>query len=336
LQNAEAPERSRFIFPSIPVYDLPLGPAGLVSPVRFGAVIGNPILHHFSVRLVYGDSATLTLSEAVPDDLPELAGECQVEGYLGPEKAPRTPCQALYRTPLLGGGLVRIGGELQQIAESRLVVPLCLAPALFDATASGEHGAEEETGVATVAVIGTGMGVSLLTESSFQRLRAAGEDLPRIEGLTLHLPNGTETVALTTVPRAAIVSDESHVLGPCSELALRRRLLVARRDGLTAADRDLLDEREMNGASATIINQGIAFAVIRDDAPLIQGLRAELQPYTADIGAILGGSFLDQLEVTLDYPNSRTLVQCSRSLEPSACRVLPWCARDSEDGPGCL
>jgi hypothetical protein len=69
---------------------------------------------------------------------------------------------------------------------------------------------------------------------------------------------------------------------------------------------------------------------------LLESLRAELFPAQADIDVILGGSFLSRFRVDVDYPASRVLFECDEALGAEACRVIPFCAAEGQDGPPCL
>lgn len=335
LQHGTHPSKSRFVFYDFEVHDVALAPLGFDTPFAVGGIVGASLLSNFSVQLIYAPTPTLTLSDQVPDAKWELADDCDPSKLLDPATASAERCQGVFDTPKVGGGLAQISGALVELPATRLVLPLCLMPAEFDPSKPRGHGAESTTGVPAVGVVATGLGASVISQSALKRLQAKDPTLTATGGATLYLPDGAVQTSRVTLPRAAVVSSETDVLGPCAELALRRRLLIADRVPLDDADRKLLDEKWVNGASTALLTSGVEFAVLADEAPLLQGLRQELGPAVADIDVVLGGSFLRSFDLQIDYPASRIIMRCGHGAPADGCQVLPWCAHDQEGDPRC-
>jgi hypothetical protein len=288
-------------------------------------VLGVSLLRNFAVHLSWGSKPSLTLQDEIPDSNLELAADCDPQTLLDASPA-RSSCLGVFAASQVGGGLAASGDETFDVPPSRLVLPLCLAPAAFDPTKDRDPGAETVSGVPALAVLATGLGTSVMSRTALERLRAAGVVLPEKRGL-LRLGYGEERVSRVQLERLAVVSDETIDLGPCAELARRRRLLVAGRRGL----RD--DDREQNGAAVALVSTPVEFAVVDDTRPLIQGLRQELGPYVADVDVLLGGSALRHFELDVDYPAARIVLQCGAEVPPASCQVLPHCS--ASETPRC-
>jgi hypothetical protein len=336
LQHGNLPSKSRFIFPELEAHDLKLGPVGLDKKIDVGGVVGASLLANFSVKIDYGLQSTLTLSDNLPDRNEELAGECVADNLTDPVKAATERCTAVIDAPRIGGGKLNAGGDLIDLPPTRIVVELCLAPAAFDPLRGmGAEDPRKPSGVQVAAIVATGLGTSVISQSAYARLAAADPSIKPTGDATLYLPGGAEKVQLVQLPRVASVSNQTQEFGPCGELALRRRWLIAKTVPLGDSLEQLIDDKSINGASAALTTTQITFAVLRDDAPLFQGLRNEVQPYAADIDVLLGGSFLERFEMIVDYPANRMILRCSRDAAPGSCQVLPWCARLQEDKPSC-
>jgi len=336
LQHGNLPSKSRFVFSDLPVYDFALKPIGLDKTVAIKAVVGSSLLAHFSIKIDYSLQSTLTLSDKIPDENNELASECVAANLVDPVKATQERCAAVIGAPRIGGGKLSIAGELVDLPPTRLVIELCLAPPEFDPLrGKGAEDPRKASGIQVTAVVATGLGTSVITRSAFARLAAADPTIKASGSATLHLPGGSEQVQLVQLPRVATVSNQTLEFGPCGELALRRSWLIADKVPLDPEVKLLIEDKSINGASAALTTTPIDFAVLRDEAPLIQGLRNEVQPYASDIDVLLGGSFFERFEVSVDYPANRMILRCSRDAPAGSCQVLPWCARLQEDRPAC-
>jgi hypothetical protein len=323
LEDAPASQVTRFVFKNPEVFDLAPRTAGLGAGQALQSVLGVPLLRNFVVRLNYVGTSTVTFKDEIPDSRNDLASDCDAAQLLDPDPSKRPRCIGVWGGGLRGGGLVAMGGDSWELPATRLVLPVCLLPDAFDASSATEMGPQQQSGVAATAVLATGQGTSIMSRSLLVRLRASGATLDELSTETLHLPYGDETVTLVDVDQVVAVSDETMDLGPCGELARRRRLLVGSRAGITAFDRD------HDGASVASV-QKVRFAVLDDTRPLIQGLRQELSAYVGDVDMVLGGSFLSSFQVSLDYPGQRVILECAGG---TACEVLPYCS--ASDAPRC-
>lgn len=338
----------RFIFRNLQTYDLPLSPVGLQSgsgatlsgqTTALGAVLGASLLRNFAVRLAYlGSSPRMTLLDEIPDTHEQLSDDCDHDGL--PEQAD-PGCAGVFGARPQGGGLLETADGTATLPPTRLVLGVCLVPEVFDRSkadpslppAQQQHGAATISGVPAEAVVSTGLGVTVVSATLADRLRARLGGTVSERAGTLSLPGGSAAVTLLDLPRLALVSGETRELGPCGELALRRRLLLAGTVGLTAEDQALLDDKKINGASAALLAARVEVAVLADESDLLQGLRQELRPATASIDAVLGGDVLKAFEVELDYPASRVILRCAeQTTAQGTCEVLPFCAHPSNSG----
>jgi hypothetical protein len=324
LEDVIPPEVTRFIFRNPEVFDLAPRTAGLDPGQPLQCVLGVPLLRNFVVKLSYAGS-TVTFKDQVADSRNDLASDCDASRFVTSSTPPS--CIGVWGGGLQGGGLVDMGGDSWELPATRQVIPMCLLADAFDPSSSDEMGPQQQSGVAATAVLATGQGTSIMSRSLFERLlvrvRASGATLTEVGTSVLHLPYGDEAVSLVDVDQVFAVSDETMDLGPCGELARRRRLLVGSRAGITS------DDRDHDGASVAKVRM-VRFAVLDDTRPLIQGLRQELSPYVGDVDMVLGGSFLSNFEVTLDYPGQRVILECAAN---KACEVLPYCS--ASDAPRC-
>jgi hypothetical protein len=327
LQDGLFPEVTRFIFRDLEVFDLQIAPLGLDSAVPVRATLGFSVLSHFAVHLSYGAAPSLTLKDEIPDTNQDLASDCNPAALLSPGGTADSSCLAVVRGTPLGGGLAQIGDDLIDLPPTRLLLSVCLLPASFDPTQQSAAGTETATGVPAVALLATGLGTSVISRSAVNRLRAAGHVVEESPGAILYLPYGQEPGRRITLERVAAVSDETADLGPCGELARRRRILVAGTAGLLPEDRD------QNGASVALVQNAATFVVLDDVRPLLRGIRQEVAPYVPDVDLVLGGSFLKHFEVDVDYPGARVVLQCAGGGTPGACQVLPFCS--ANEAPRC-
>jgi hypothetical protein len=330
LQDGAFPAVTRFIFHNLDVWDLRVSSVGVNTAIPIGGILGATLLQSFAVHLSYGATPALTFKDEIPDSNQRIAMDCDPQQIIAPTPGRTSRCLAVLAAVPLGEGVLSVGSEVVDLPPTRLALPLCLLPNLFDPTKPRDGGAETPSGVDVTAVVATGLGTSVLARSSLERLRAAGATIVEQPGAMLYLPSGQESVSIVQVDRVAVVSDETILLGPCGELARRRRLLVAGSAGL----RD--DDRDQNGASVALVSEPVQMAVLDDDRPLLQGLRKELGPVVAETGMVIGGSLLKHFEADLDYPKQRVILQCATNADgtpATSCQVYPWCG--SGDDPRC-
>jgi hypothetical protein len=325
LQDGDSPDVTRFVFRGLPIVDVPLQPVGLGQPTAIGGLLGATLLSRFTVRLEH-QPPQLTLSDSVADSAGDLAADCRAANLVLPGGFASERCIGVFRTAANGGGTMLLGNSELSLSPSRLTVSLCVAPDAFDPTAA-RPSVVKTSGVPLSGLLSTGLGTSIISRSAFERLRAQMPELTETPRQTLYLQTGPLSVSTTEIPRIAVVDDRTLGLGPCGELARRRRLAVAPTIGIESGD----ESRE--GAAAAIAERSITFAIVADDAGILQGLRQELRALVADVEVVLGGSFFERFVTDIDYPNGRTLLQCASGLDGAACRVYPAC--NGTDGPSC-
>jgi hypothetical protein len=233
-------------------------------------------------------------------------------------------CEAAFPEPFYGGGTMVVGGAEISFSGRRPAVGACF----FDRTAELAQGRVcPTTGVAQgidgLFVVSTGLGITILTESTYERYRLLHPEAPGIGALgtiTVQLPAGPLAARLTVVDDLAVVGEASNNRGPCSEryandFLSRCRSCEGVAEGCPCGDRDFCQ------AGAVVELAGpLQVAVVPDSEPIIQALRAELRPDLPEVSGILGATALETLELDVDYPNNRMLARC---VDPLACAVRP-------------
>ncbi len=334
FQQGGRPDISRFIFHDVEIWDFKLNPIGYIFPIQVSGVIGASILRHFTVSLRYTPPSQLTLSDSLPDSNEDLAGECDPNNLFQPGTQTER-CFAVFHTPLLGGGRLITANDEHDFDPSRLALSLCLLPNHFDPSNPTAHGAEKASGINALAIVATGFGMTVISRSLFEQLHSQFPDITESSPTTLYLPSGQETITVTQIERSAIVANQTNELGPCEELALRRRILISSQVPLSVEERQFIEEYSVNGTSAAVLEEPFQVAILDDESSLFQGLRQELQPYTASINMVLGGGSLKNFDVIVDYPSQRMILRCNDSTAPEKCHALPWCSRDQGIHPSC-
>lgn len=313
---------TRFIVRDVQVYDLPLAPLGLAPDrVEIDAIVGADLLSLVSVSLAYeqdSERGSLIFRDEIAATSSELAEDCNLCDLLKQGGFSRQRCNAVSGARRRGGGKVLIGGTERALIATRLVMGVCALPDAFE-PAQATTTALSISGVPMAGLISTGLGVSVMAQSALERVRLVEPEIAVEDGYTLRLPYGTEPASLVRLERLAVVSSQTRQLGPCGELARRRRMLAANLEP---------DDEGRSGASIALAgdqNAPVVVAVIGDDSALFQGLRQELRPETADVDLLLGGSFLRFFESTLDYPASRIILRCATHTAGLGCETVPQC-----------
>ncbi|MBK8480437.1 MAG: hypothetical protein IPL40_04580 [Proteobacteria bacterium] len=340
LLDALRPTVTRFVFHDLELLEASAGPIGLDAPLAVDLLLGVDVLAHFAVTLNYlgvadGGSATaapraLTLRSELAGSNDQLAADCDVTRLVTADGLRSERCAAVFAGGLRGGGRASIAGESTVLPGRRVIAPLCLLPDDYDPTGDAAP-PTAASGLDAVAIVASGVGTPLIARSAFEQLQARHPELQEAPGHTLYLPTGSEIVSLVSIPRAALVADMTRTLddprrnfGPCGELARRWRLLRLDRFALDAAQ-----DRDERGAAVAWVGAPIAFAIVDDRSPLLQGLRQELRPRVPDLDIVLGGEWLSFFETDLDYPASRMMLRCTAAAASSAvCRTLPFCRQD--------
>jgi len=273
---------------------------GSVTPVAVEAVIGGDAFAPGAVRF---DFVAGQLSI-----FPDIAGDGPARGRL---------CEAQISDPFRGGGTLFLGGSEVSFPARRITVGACLSyDPEEDAELTSDGGADAQL------VLSTGIGPTLLSESAYERWRAAsgtGEPVAALPTGSVWMPSGEVTGRAATIDRVALVGGYDDRRGPCRQVYAHRLLSIRDCDG--DDDCPCADGRICRVPSIVELAPAdpIAVLVIPDDDPMLQALRTELRPRTAEVDGILGTGALAATSIDVDPPNNRVLVRC----EAAGCRVRP-------------
>ena len=275
--------------------------------VEFRAIVGADILARSAARFDFPTSELRFF--------PDTSGDAS---QLGDE------CHAVIQEAFAGGGTLSVNGGEVNFGGWRPVVGACM----------DEVGAPDdaERGTDALFVLSTGLGISVLAASSYQRYADATgapalEDLPAGE---LYFPSGVAPVRLGQIGSVALVGslsssndDDVADRGPCRELYLNRIMAARACDDPDAglATCPCPDQAPFCSTAAAVdLDRTIDVAILDDGNPVLQTLRDELRPETPELDGILGTAALASLRLELDYLNNRMLMRCERS---AGCRTLP-------------
>jgi hypothetical protein len=343
-------------FRNYDLLSLPLHAVGVEGVVP-SAVLGGDIMRGFSVALRFGAScgpngqeecAWLTLWRHQNADL----GILQDAGF------------AVLRFTLTGGGEVTAQGNADflgiraplSLPATRVLLRGCVGAAPFaptdDIVACCQRTDADTlaTGANLSLLLATGVGPTILGESAWARVVAAGaatgQTFPEPVPASASLWIGTWPIPLdarwTTLPRLALVDNElgaNNDPGACVELARARRLeQVSYRTVNTPETNTCFqpcdaDERELGKAqnSAAYLELGgqIPVAIIADTEPFLQGLRFDIRAEGPDLDGLIGAGALGQSRVEIDYVSDQTraLFSCETNAEREKCRAVPRCPR---------
>lgn len=265
--------------------------------------------------------------------------------------------------PFGGGELLDVLGEDDffglsgpvEVPPTRIVLRACAAPAAFDADAPVPEACctrGDEVRLATGSnlslVVATGVGPLVLARSAWARMFAApGATLtPPVPGPPLVLPAEVvpfADVQWSSLPRLALVDQEANDAsnpGACVELGRARRLTWAERHREQGAciqpcDNDPGEHGKAQNAAAYVeVGGALPVAIVPDNAPFLQGIRAEVRPEGPEIDGLLGAAALRSLAVEIDYRSqpARAIVTCERGASIEICRTSPRCQRLEQPG----
>lgn len=265
-------------------------------------IIGADLLSRAAVRFDF--------SRAELRFFPDTAGTDTDRGEL---------CEAVFDSPFAGGGtLIVADGEVPYIGR-RPAVGACLDDGLGDPLT--------ETGVDAQLVIATGLGISILSESVYDRY-AAATGAPLAEALpdgVVHLASGPAPAKLGQLGQISLSGDigkDSQKRGPCGELFASRVLAFDRCATGEIADCPCPDAGDTfcRAAAVLVLSEPIDVAVLGDEHPLLQALRVELRPEFAEVDGLLGAAALAATRIEFDYPKSRIISRC---MDPARCEARP-------------
>ncbi len=273
------------------VQECTVGPAGGERP--FSALVG---LDSFG-----GDALRLRLSSDEIFVLPDIAGDDIRRGR---------SCDAVFPSPFRGGGTLVIGGTEVSFASWRIAIDACIQPSPKRLLAQSARGAN------AMFVVSTGIGVSMLTVTAYQRYRELDViNIPPVEMLpevAVSLPSGPIVGNAGTIPSIALVGNSSgNPRAPCRQMWASH--LLAARDCEPGDDCPCTDGKKFCGVPGLVELApagGIPILVVPDNDRTIQALRTELRPDRPDVDGILGTDALHLLELDLDVPHDRLLARC--------------------------
>jgi hypothetical protein len=238
----------------------------------------------------------------------------------GSEAQLTNDCQAVMPNVFAGGGTMLVGGTEVSYSGRRPALGACL-----DMAGAPD---DEERGTDTLLLMSTGIGVTILAASAYDRYAMATGAPPRsaLPAGTLNLPSGPADVVLGEVGRFALVgalSDETGERGPCRELFLNRLMSVRACEDEDAGLRNCPcpdGDEFCRTAAAVDLTGPVEVAVLDDNHPLLQSLRDELRPGRPEVDGILGARAMAPLRVEFDYPNGRVVMRCRL---PETCITRP-------------
>lgn len=268
----------------------------------FSGIVGADLLSRAAVRFDFSRSELRFF--------PDTAGTDTDRGEL---------CEAVFDRPFAGGGtLIVADGEVDYIGR-RPAIGACLD----DGTATELA----QTGTDVQLVIATGLGVSILAESAYDRYAVAtgaplASELPES---VVHLASGPAPARIGSVGRIALTGDigkDSQKRGPCGEVFASRVLAFDRCNTGEIADCPCPDGGDTfcRAAAALVLNEAIEVAVLGDEHPLLQALRVELRPVFPEVDGLLGGAALAASRIEFDYPSARIVARC---MDESRCEARP-------------
>ncbi len=310
------------------------------APVPYEAIIGADTLS--------GDALRLRLIDNELFVLPDIAGDDRARTYA---------CDAAFDAPFRGGGTMIIGGTELDFSNERVTVQACLA---FDADisvpfnpATDEHVPQSLRGADVLLVASTALGISILSESAYQRYRdTLQETPPDVTALpvdSVFLPSGLVTGHRGTITNLALVAASSTTTrAPCRQvyshhLFTDHDCAPLEQGPPVTGDFDCpcttanSDQTFCGGAPAIIEltpAAGIDVLVVSDADPTLQALGTELSPDQPQVDGILGTAAMHDVELDLDYPHDRVLGRCTTT----ACSTRPelLIEDDRPEIQGCL
>jgi len=232
-------------------------------------------------------------------------------------------CDAVFPGTLAGGGTILLGDSEVNYNGDRVALPACLGYQV-DTAAARVDGAD------VLMLLATGLPVSVLGASAWERYRAAiGDDSvapPRasLPAVQVWLPGGPVDAGMASITRIALLgpSGDSEETGPCKELYDSHAVPQACSDGDAGlgpcpcpggGDR-------CTTAAGVEIDRSFPVAVIDDTSPLLQTLRDELRPALPEVDGLLAPGALAPVILDVDYPNARVLARCG---DPVGCTARP-------------
>ncbi|HEX4423637.1 MAG TPA: hypothetical protein VH165_37260 [Kofleriaceae bacterium] len=271
-----------------------VGPAG---STEFHGILGADVLA--------GDDIRLRLAADQLFVLPDVGGS---------DRGRSLDCDAVFGSPYRGGGTLVIAGTELPFGNRRIAIQACLSP-------NPDAALQSQRGMDALFVASTGLGISILGQSAYQRYLGIHPGAPGLDTLpadTVYLPSGIVHGQRATIDSLALVgASGANELSPCRQIYAHRvlapRSLGSSCDTRTNADCPCEDDSTFCTVPAILELTppgGFDVLVIADSDPTLQALRAELRPDQPEIDGILGTGVLRAAEFDVDYPHDRLLARC--------------------------
>lgn len=293
-----------------------VGPA--TAQRELHAIIGAQALAGDAVRLRLGDRQVFIL--------PDIGGS---------EKERTHACDGVFPSPYRGGGTLILGGTEVGFGGRRIALSACLGANPDPVQPQGLRGTD------ALLVLSTGVGVSLLSQSAYERYRVSHPSALPLDALPedgVFLTSGPVVGRRTTLPNVALVaSSSSDTLAACRQV-YANHFMTARDCAAGDPDCPCEDDRDGFCAVPAVVEltppTGVSVLVVPDDNDTLQALRTELRPNQAEVDGILGTDALAAIELDIDYPHNRLLARCTAD----GCITRPQIAERDErtQANGCL
>jgi hypothetical protein len=263
--------------------------------LQYDAIVGADALAGDALRMRLGDDQLFVLAD------------------IGGSDDDRThACDAVFPSPFHGGGTLVVAGTEVPFAGRRVTMQVCLGQDPREIVAQIERGTD------AFFVMSSSIGVSILSESGWERYRQGHITAPPLITLpetTLALPSGTITGHLATIDRLALVAhSSSDPRSPCRQVYAHH--FLTDRDCIPNVDDCPCKSDSEQFCSVPAVVEvapalGIDILIVRDDNDTLQALRTELRPNQQEVDGILGTNTLRDIELDVDYPHGRALARCS-------------------------
>lgn len=296
------------------------------ASLPYTAIVGANALAGDALRLRLGEDQVFLLAD------------------VGGDERDRTfSCDAVFPSPYRGGGTLVIAGTEVPFGGRRVTLQACLgsdpSPELVPDT--GTQMPQSSRGGNALLLASTGIGISLLGETAYERYRQAillrsppppvlPPALADLPDASAYLPSGQVFGRRATIDRLALAAaSSSSPRAPCRQ-AYAHHLLLKRLLETEDADKagcEVGDDCPCSGdtrfCSVPAVVEleptgGLEVLVVPDSNATLQALRAELRPDQAEVDGILGADALQLLEIDVDYPHNRVLMRCTTPGGPGA------------------
>jgi hypothetical protein len=285
------------------------------APQAIDAVLGSDALA--------GDAVRLRLDDGKIFVLPDIGGS---------DRGRTLSCDAVFGAPYRGGGTLVIAGSELPFGNRRITLSACLGE---DPDPGPQPPAVHQQGADALFVASTGIGISILDESTYARYRiavvkAGGAPPPELAALpadAVYLPSGLVNGRRAAINRMALVGASiSNGLSPCGHVYAHRMLADGPLAQMAGNANLSCDEATMGACPCkdgsafcavpavlelTPPAPGIAVLVVPDTEPTLQALRTELRPDQPEVDGLLGTDVLRAAEIDVDYPHDRLIARCA-------------------------